>query len=90
MNQGDLAMERNDVDGALGAYRAAETMFPDNLEMRYWHAVSLANMGRQDDARAIFAEVFRQDPNWRELTRRLPQAGLLEVSEKDLAILLSA
>jgi uncharacterized Ntn-hydrolase superfamily protein len=84
MNQGDLALEAGDVEGALAAYRAAQEMYPDNLEMRYWHAVSLANLGRVEEALPIFAAIFARDPNWRMLTGRLPAVGLLDVSEADL------
>lgn len=85
MNHGDLALEAGDVKGALEAYRTAQGMFPDNLEMRYWHALSLANLGRVEEALPMLAAVFARDPNWRTLTGRLPAVGLLEVSEADLA-----
>jgi uncharacterized Ntn-hydrolase superfamily protein len=84
MNRGDLALEGGDVEAALDAYRTAQAMFPDNLEMKYWHAVSLANVGRLDKALPLFAEVFSQDPNWRALTDRLPRVDLLSVSGEDL------
>jgi uncharacterized Ntn-hydrolase superfamily protein len=84
MNRGDLAMEEGDVEGALQAYRAAEEMFPDNLEMQYWHAVSLASAGMVEDALPLFAEIYRRDPNWRTLTERLPAVGVLSVSGEDL------
>jgi hypothetical protein len=32
--------------------------------------------------------IYAQDANWRELTRRLPKAGLLTVSSAELAQLL--
>jgi uncharacterized Ntn-hydrolase superfamily protein len=84
MNNGDLALEAGDVEGALAAYRTAQEMFPDNLEMRYWHAISLANLGRLDEALPMLAAIFADDPNWRTLTGRLPAVGLLDVSEADL------
>jgi len=84
MNRGDLAMEKNDVDGALKYYGAAMARFPDNLEMQYWTAISLANAGRSEAARPMFAQIFSADPNWKELTRRLPGVGMLLVSEKIL------
>jgi uncharacterized Ntn-hydrolase superfamily protein len=89
MNEGDAAMERDDVPAALAAYSAAEAMCPENLEMRYWHAVALANTGRMDEALPVFAAVFAGDDNWRELTRRLPPAGLLRVGAGDLERILS-
>lgn len=84
MNAGDLAVEKGDVDGALREYGAAEEMFPDNLEMKYWHAVSLVNSKRLADALPIFREVFSKDPHWKTLTPRLLPIGLLEVDEKGL------
>jgi uncharacterized Ntn-hydrolase superfamily protein len=84
MNQGDVALETGDVEGALASYQAAQEMFPENLEMRYWHAVSLANLGRVKEALALFAAVFARDGNWRTLTARLPSVGLLTVSAEDL------
>ncbi|MBX7151420.1 DUF1028 domain-containing protein [bacterium] len=77
MNRGDLAVEHGDIDGALKEYSAAETMFPDNLEMKFWHAISLVNAGRVDESLPIFKEVFQKDMNWATLIPRLPQSGVL-------------
>lgn len=84
MNNGDLAMEKNDVEAALKYYASAESLFPGNLEMQYWHAVSLANAGLVDRALPIFSTVFSKDENWRVLTRRLPAVKLLNVNGNDL------
>lgn len=90
MNAGDVAVEHDDFEAARAAYGAAEALFPDNLEMKYWHAVSLANKGKLDAALPIFAAVFKGDEAWRELTRRLPAVGLLTLEEADLARVLAA
>ncbi|AHJ97579.1 DUF1028 domain-containing protein [Hymenobacter swuensis] len=84
MNAGDLAVERNDVPGAIQEYEAAEKLFPRNLEMQYWHAISLANKQRLLEALKLLRPVFRQEPNWRTLTGRLPKVGLLTVSAAEL------
>lgn len=84
MNEGDLAMEKNDVQGALAAYGTAESMFPDNLEMKYWHAISLANVGMMEEALPMFKAIFAKDANWRLLTERLPGVDLLNVDKPDL------
>jgi uncharacterized Ntn-hydrolase superfamily protein len=77
MNDGDLAVEKKDDAGALKAYAGAEALVPDNAEMIYWHAVALVNMKRVDEALPLFRKVFGMDPSWRELTLRMPKAGLL-------------
>ena len=84
MNRGDLAIEFGDEIQALKEYSAAEKMFPENIEMKYWHAVSLANIGRIEDALLIFKKVFTRDPNWIELTKRLVPNGLLKVDKETL------
>ena len=84
MNAGDLAVEKNDMQLALKEYSTAEEMFPDNAEMKYWHAVTLANNGKVDESLPMFRKVFKMDGNWRTLTPRLVPPGLLTVDEKDL------
>jgi len=84
MNNGDVATEKNDMKLAMDEYNSAMQMFPDNLEMKYWTAVTLANNNRVDEALPLFKEVFAKDKNWLTLTPRLPKSGLLTVSDKDL------
>ncbi|GAB3224107.1 hypothetical protein GCM10027346_03880 [Hymenobacter seoulensis] len=90
MNAGDLAVEKNDVPGAIREYEAAEKLFPQNLEMKYWHAISLANKQQVPQAIKLLGPVFRQDPNWRTLTERLPKVGLLTVSAAEMKQILAA
>ncbi len=84
MNAGDVAMEHSDVEGALREYGAAMKMMPENLEMKYWTAVSLANAGRVDEALELFRAVFARNPNWKTLTPRLVPIQLLNVSPETL------
>lgn len=77
MNRGDLAMEHNDMAGALTEYGAAEALAPDNLEMKFWHAVSLVNADRLDAALPIFKTIFKKDQNWRLLIPRLSDVQIL-------------
>jgi len=90
MNAGDLAMEHNDMEKALREYGAAQEMMPENLEMTYWTAVSLVNAGRLDESLPLFKKVFLGDPNWAELTPRLPKVGLLNVDDAGLKKILTA
>lgn len=84
MNAGDLAVEDGNMELAMEHYAAAEEMFPENLEMQYWHAVTLANTGEVEQALPLFKAVFTADSAWRKLTTRLVPVGLLEVSQEDL------
>ena len=88
MDKGDLATEKNDMKGAMEEYSAAMKMFPENLEMQYWTAITLANNKKVADASKMLQKIYKKDANWRELTRRLPKVNLLTVSEADLQKLL--
>ncbi len=84
MNEGDLAMEHGDIDGALKSYGSAQELNPDNLEMKYWHAISLTNAGKIEDALPMFKKIFAENADWRTLTERLIKPGFLVVDEKTL------
>jgi len=83
MNRGDLAMETGDMKRAMKEYGEAETLLPENLEIRYWKAVTMANNDQLQEALSVFKEIFNADENWRELTKRLPESDLLNLSEAD-------
>ncbi len=89
MNKGDLAVEHGDMPKAMEEYSAAEAMFPDNLEMKFWHATTLVNNGGLEEALPLFKEVFEKDENWKILTPRLIKNGLLIVDEQGLNKILS-
>lgn len=89
MNNGDLAIEKNDEVLALKEYNAAQEMFPENLEMQYWTAVSLANIGNIDEALILFKKVFEADRNWHTLTNRIVDNGLLNVKKENLEKILA-
>ena len=99
MNSGDLAYEqmhntnlaadKNDINAAMTEYNAAMKLFPGNLEMQYWTAITLANNKQMGKALLMLKYVFNTDNNWKELTKRLPPAGLLTVSDDDLKKILS-
>lgn len=87
MNNGDLAVELNNMPLAMQEYEAAMKMFPDNLEMRYWTAITLANNGNVSKAAQMLQSIYAKDANWREMTKRLPKVGLLTVKEEEMRVL---
>jgi len=89
MNNGDLAVEHGDMQLAMEEYSTAESMFPDNEEMKYWHAVTLVNNGDLNSALPLFKSVFEKNGEWLELTPRLVPIGLLNVSDEELQRILS-
>lgn len=90
MNAGDLAVEHGEMELAMKEYAAAEAMFPENEEMIYWHAVTLATNGNLEASLPLFKDVFTRNENWKILTPRLIPIGLLNVNEAELKKILSS
>ncbi|NNE43705.1 MAG: DUF1028 domain-containing protein [Gemmatimonadetes bacterium] len=90
MDEGDKALEEEDVDGAARAYRRAAELAPGNPEVLFWHAVSLANEGHLDRAEEVLAEVYEMDETWRELPARLVAPGILTIEPAEVGRLANA
>jgi uncharacterized Ntn-hydrolase superfamily protein len=70
-DKADKHQQAGDMAGFWEEFSAAEYWAPDNAELQFWKGVTLAEQGRESEARAILVEVYRRDPNWTELLRRL-------------------
>jgi len=81
MNNGDLAIELQDEQAALKEYGTAMSMFPENLEMKFWTAVSLVNSGKTDEALPLFREIFSKNKNYISLTERIVRNKMLKADE---------
>jgi uncharacterized Ntn-hydrolase superfamily protein len=71
-----LIFAGGDVDGALELVTRARELQPNDEQFSFWTGVALANSGRPELARRWLAEAFRGSSVWRELGRRLCEAGL--------------
>jgi uncharacterized Ntn-hydrolase superfamily protein len=89
-NWGAVAAVRNG-DLTLGSelYAEGQNALPGNLEFKFWYAIALANKGELDASLPIFKDIFTEDPNWRTLTERMPEAKLLNVDEATLERILA-
>ena len=74
-----------DLGAALAEQQAALALAPDNPEIAFWTAVSLAGAGRVDDARRTIEVAYEAHPGWVELLRRLAGDGLVEIAPDVLA-----
>jgi uncharacterized Ntn-hydrolase superfamily protein len=84
MNSGDDLLTENKVEEAMKYYTRAMEMYPDNAEMVFWSAVTLASMGKVNESLPLFKRAFAMDNNWAILVPRLPQVDQLP---KDKALL---
>ncbi len=89
MNRGDALLGKGDVEGALQEYSSAARIAPDMDELPFWHAVTLTDLGRLEEALPIFKHVFTVNPNWALLLQRLPVAGMMKENPEALQRILS-
>ncbi len=89
MNAGDEFFGKGDVPSALSEYASAERLVPENIEMVFWHAVTLVNAKRIEESLPLFKRVFAADRNWATLTPRLPKSKLLPDDPKIIQQILS-
>jgi uncharacterized Ntn-hydrolase superfamily protein len=75
MNEGDDLLTAGKTDEAMKAYTRGMEVYPDNPEMVFWPAVTLASTGKVEASLPLFRKAFAVDRNWAELLRRLPAAG---------------
>jgi uncharacterized Ntn-hydrolase superfamily protein len=75
MNKGDELLTENQVAAALAEYTQAMAIYPDNPEMIFWPAVTMASSGQVEESLPLFKKVFTQNKNWAELLKRLPGVG---------------
>ena len=90
VNQGDEHLTEGNIEMAVAAFSAAEALAPNNHEMVFWHAVTLAGAGQVEQALPLFEKAFSLWPKWRELIPRLPASGLLPDDPELLAEILEA
>lgn len=76
-NQGDALMADGKIEQALQAYAESAKLAPEIKELAFWQAVTLANVGRVEEAKEILREVFVAEPQWIGLLDHLPGVGLL-------------
>lgn len=89
MSAGDGYLGNGQIELALDAYRTADAIAPEIAEIQFWHAVTLADMDRLAEALPIFKQVFLSSPNWAELLKRLPSAGMIKVNPETLQRILA-
>ena len=87
--KGDEYMEQNKMKMALQEYSAAEKFYPENPELPFWTAVTLAQTGELQKALPIFNDVFSRNKNLRELIPRIVRAGFLTNEQKVLQQILA-
>ena len=77
MQAGDDCSAVKDWACAVREYGAAEKILPEQVEVVFWHAITLVTSGKVEEALPLFKQVFAREPKWAELVERLPASELL-------------
>ena len=85
MNRGDSHLEKRNFSGASVEYQKAFDLLPENEEIPFWHAVSLVEKGKMEEALSLFKKLFLENPNWYELALRLPESDLMKADQQQIA-----
>ncbi len=78
VDRGDEHISRGEIDAALGAYASACELSPENDELRFWNAVTLAQTGDMHKAKTLLDGIIAKDSRWAKLLSRLPAAQILD------------
>ncbi|MFK7804013.1 MAG: DUF1028 domain-containing protein [Anaerolineae bacterium] len=79
-NEGDEHLGKDDMSAALAAYQAAMDLVPDSAtqgEIPFWVGVTLASLGKVDEALPYLVRGQKQHDRWVDLLPRLSIAGIL-------------
>jgi uncharacterized Ntn-hydrolase superfamily protein len=76
-SRGDDFVAEQKIDEALKEYTEAARLAPEIEELPFWQAITLASVGREQEAVPIFRAVFEKNPVWADLVSRLPASKIL-------------
>lgn len=76
-NKGDELLTKGSFRESLRAYEKASRLAPEIEELKFWQAVSLVQANRVKDAKPLFKQVFKKKREWIQVTKSLPEVGLL-------------
>jgi uncharacterized Ntn-hydrolase superfamily protein len=88
-NRGDHYLAAGDMKAALKEYNAAAIAYPENPELPYWTAITLASSGEMEKALPLFKDVFERNPNFKTMTPAVAKSGFLPLDDKTLELIMS-
>jgi uncharacterized Ntn-hydrolase superfamily protein len=68
--KGDEFAAQKKWDEAIKSYKEGVTLAPEKEELRYGLAATLFLSGGEEEALPIFRQVFQENPDWVEITKR--------------------
>jgi uncharacterized Ntn-hydrolase superfamily protein len=88
-DKGDSFLSSRRYKDALGAYRKGLELVPEVRELRYWVGISMLKTRDKEKGLRMLRGVFREEPEWAEITKRMSKAGTIAIDRESLEKLLS-
>src|SRR5207244_8398481 len=82
-------LRAGDVEGAGRVNARALELGPDDVQLAFWSGLTLAGMGRLDEARTLIARARAASGRYAEMLRRVAAAGLFPKDDGLLDALLA-
>jgi uncharacterized Ntn-hydrolase superfamily protein len=86
--QAETAFMAGDVAGAEAAHARSMALAPDDAQLAFWSGLSMAGLGRFDEAKSLIGRAVAANPRYAVFLRRLPQAGVFPADDRLLDVLL--
>ncbi len=88
VDKGDNFLSSKRYKDALEAYGRGLELVPEVRELRFWVGISMLKTREKDKGLKMLREVFREEPEWAKITRRMSEARTLAIDKRSLALLL--
>ncbi len=84
----ESAFMSGDVAAAEAAHARSMALAPGDVQLAFWSGLSMAGLGRFDEAKTLIGRAVAANPRYAAFLRRLPQAGVFPADDRLLAALL--
>ena len=88
VDKGDNYLSSKKYKDALKAYGEGLRLVPEVRELRYWVGLSMLKTKERPKGLKMLREVFREEPEWAEITKRMAKARTFAIDKKSLEELL--
>lgn len=84
VDKGDRYLSSKKYREALDAYGKGLKMVPEVRELRYWVGVSMLKTKERSKGIAMLRKVFKEEPEWTRITKRMAKARTFAMDPKSL------
>ncbi len=83
-NTADDFLAKGRTEDALREYARASKRAPEVEELKFWRAVTMLNIGRISEGKALLKRLYSKNGEWRQLLRALPKVDVLKVDRETI------